>query len=83
MIFASSSGDHFDCFFAGDSNEASSVALADRLAGITEDVDVSVTLDGSVTLEGTESDRVNDRGDGGLWVSSFGSSSREISTVEE
>jgi len=66
MIFASSSGDHFDCFFAGDSNEASSVVLADRLAGMTEEVDVNVTLEGSVTLKGAESDRVNERGEGGL-----------------
>lgn len=85
MIFASSSGDHFDCFFAGDSEEASSVVLAGRLAGITEEEEVNAVLEDSATLEGAESDRANDRGEVGFCddSSSFGSRSREISTVEE
>ncbi len=90
MIFASSSEDHFDCFFAGDSDARFEDLSAGRLAGITDDVEVAVSVfedaDCAATLDSAESDRASDGGGDGLDLdevsSSFGLSSREISTLE-
>lgn len=91
MIFASSSADHLDCFFAGDSDASVKDLSADLFAGMTDDVEVAVSAfedaDCPATLDGAESDRANDAGGDGLDLgetsSSFGLSNREISTVEE
>lgn len=65
MIFVSSSVDHFDCFFAGDSHRANSATLAGRLAGTTEGV-ISARLDDDAVFEKVEFDLVNDCGEHGL-----------------
>lgn len=91
MIFASSSTDHLDCFLAGDSDASVDDLSAGRFAGMTEDVEVAVSalddVDCAAMLDGAESDRANDGGGDGLDAddasSSFGLSSREISTLEE
>jgi len=91
MILASSSADHLDCFFAGDSDASVEFLSASRFAGMTEDVEVAVSVfddvDCAATLDGAESDRANEGGGEGLDLgepsSSFGLSSREISTLEE
>lgn len=44
MILASSSGDHFDCFLAGDSDVSVDDLSAARLAGMTLDVDPLVCV---------------------------------------
>lgn len=89
MIFASSSADHFDCFFAGDSWLSVPVLSAGRLAGIVLDDDVVVSARDEAECAATlaVSDRATDRcrGEGGpleLVSSSLGLSNREISTVE-
>lgn len=68
MILASSSGDHFDCFFAGDSDVNVDDRSAARLAGMTLDVEPVVyvldDVDCPVTLR-AESDGALDRGCGG------------------
>lgn len=90
IIFASSSADHLDCFFAGDSDASVEDLSAGRFAGTTDDVEVAVSVfevTDCAPLDGAESDRANDSGgdalDFGEASSSFGLSSREISTVEE
>lgn len=93
MIFASSSADHLDCFFAGDSDARVDVLSAARLAGITDGAEVAANVldeaDCAAMLEGAESDPVSDGGGEGLdrdddeVSSSLGLRSREISTVEE
>lgn len=89
MIFASSSTDHLDCFFAGDSDASVDVLSAERFAGMTDDVATSVLedVDRGAMLDGAESKRVNDGGGEGRDAdeasSSFGLSNREISTLEE
>lgn len=93
MIFASSSADHLDCFFAGDSEARVESLSASRFEGITDGVDVAVRaldeLDKAAMLEGAESERVSDGGGEGLDIddgecsSSLGLRSREISTVDE
>lgn len=89
MIFASSSADHFDCFFAGDSWLMAPLLSAGRFAGIALEVDVVVSARDDVECAATlaESDRASDRGrgEGGSLVlesSSLPLSNREISTVE-
>jgi len=91
MIFASSSADHLDCFFAGDSDASADDLSAARFAGMTEDVEVAVNalddVDCAAMLDGAESERATDGGGDGLdagdAASSFGLSNREISTLEE
>lgn len=80
----SSSGDHLDCFLAGDSQELNSAVLAGLLAGMTEEVVMSVRFDDDAALGKAESDRPNDCGEHGLCGDSLSSClmSREISTVE-
>ena len=83
MIFASSSGDHLDCFFAGDWTERSWLEDC-RLAGTADrgwDGGRGATL--VATLDGPESDRDTDAGElvDRPSSSSFGLSNDEISTV--
>ena len=92
MILASSSTDHFDCFFAGDSAAKPAVRSAGRLAGMTLEVDVVVgvldVLDCAATLVDAVSERASERLRGGEGLSlvatssSLGLSSREISTLD-
>jgi len=85
MILESSSPDHLDCFFAGDSEASVDVLSAARFVGMTDDVDVAVNfLEDVDGADGAESERCG----GGVvpldvTSSSLGLSSREISTVEE
>lgn len=94
MIFASSSLDHLDCFFAGDSDTSEDVESIDRLAGMILGPDVVFKgfeeLDWATTAEGAESERAKDRLRDSEVLSlsrcsassSFGFRRREISTVE-
>lgn len=69
MIFESSSGDHFDCFFAGDWT-ASSWLVNDLLAGTAERGWGGKGATLVVTLDCTESDRETVDGEEVDWPSS-------------
>lgn len=95
MIFASSSGDHFDCFFAGDSAGAGwvawrfNVAASGGAAATTAVAEMVTAVAGVPAGGGTELDRVSAVGEVDVSVvdsdssSSLGLSRREISTVAE
>ena len=80
MILVSSSGDHLDCFLAGDCEGYSCVDDSPLLAGTTERAAVGGT--GAtlvVTLDGADSDKVTEVAELVDWPSS---SSRALSNVE-
>jgi hypothetical protein len=82
MILASSSGDHFDCFFAGDWVEKSCV-VASLLAGTAERAAGSTGATLVAILEEMESDGVSDAEElvESASSSSSGLSNDEISTL--
>lgn len=85
MIFASSSGDHFDCFLAGDS-DGCGCPLDSRFAGTDDGGAGCGTKPGvDTTLLGTEADRDDAATDLTEWFSSssLGFSNNEISTVAD
>lgn len=86
MILASSSGDHFDCFLAGDS-EGWAWLPERRFAGMEEvGGGCGVRPGVDTTLRGTEAERDDGGAEGRVawWSSSsLGLSSNEISTVAD
>jgi hypothetical protein len=85
MIFASSSGDHLDCFFAGDwigwswLENSRFAGTADRGWGGGRGATLMEMLDGTDSDRDTEAGELVDR----LSSSSFGLRSEEISTVRD